>query len=287
MPVELMHPREKPVVIFSRALSKVEKPDCKKRNAPFYFVGREVMTNKYVVILIGLLIGAMAIGCGGAKKQSNTEKLLEDVDDDVNLVSEFTGIDDDTNVPVEKDREEQPSAYESSARPPKAGEEEIGGNKGAFIGKLQIAGEPVNGTITVKKADTSGTVVVDNAGTGSEITLDPGYYDFVFTSDAVVGSPELTLRDVQIEKGRRITRDVKMPVGQINLVTGKNCKKKPIKIRSKGSSEWYEGNFFTCVPMKLMAGEYEADIGTKKKSIPLSGIQVYDGGVRDIMIRNQ
>ena len=98
-------------------------------------------------------------------------------------------------------------------------------------------------------------------------------------------NPEMTLRDVEIPAGRRISRDVKLPVGKITLVTGGRCVKKPIKIKQKGASDWYKGKFYTCQQMTLMAGEYEAEVGAGRRGTPVSGIQVYDGGIRDVLIR--
>jgi hypothetical protein len=112
-------------------------------------------------------------------------------------------------------------------------------------------------------------------------------YDFVFQTKSIVGEPEYTLRDVKIEAGRRVRREVKIPTGQITLVTGARCARKPLKIKLKGATDWYKGNFSTCKPITLMAGEYDAEVGGGKRAIPISGIQVYDGGIRDVLIRGK
>ena len=55
----------------------------------------------------------------------------------------------------------------------------------------------------------------------------------------------------------------------------------PIRIKEKGSENWLPGKFFTCQEIILPAGYYDAERG----STPISGIQVYDGGIQQVMIR--
>ncbi len=251
-------------------------------------IGGRIMNWKSLHIAVGLIIGGlMILGCGGKQPESNTERLLADVDGEKDLVSELTGIDENSSVEMEKEEADESPGNELSETPGDSSGEAIGGDKGAFLGKLVIAGQEMKGSYTVKRASVSGEVVKSDVPAGTEITLDPGSYDFVFTTTEVVGNPELTLRDVEIKAGRRIKRDVKMPVGKITLTTGARCAKKLIRIRPKGSTDWYKGKFYTCVEMTLRAGEYEAEMGGKKKGTPISGIQVYDGGIRDILIRRQ
>jgi hypothetical protein len=119
---------------------------------------------------------------------------------------------------------------------------------------------------------------------GTEISLAPGMYDFAFTANTVAGHPDVSLRDVEIMAGRRLRREVKMPVGEITLVTGAKCQKKSIRIKPADAPEWYDGKYFTCVPILLMAGEYEAELSSKRERTPIKGIQVYDGSIRNIMI---
>ncbi len=245
------------------------------------------MKKKHFHIVLGLLAGIFVLSCAG-KQKSQTEMLLEGMDDDVDLVSDLTGIDENSNVPMEQDEDDEAPSSDVPETPTEGAGDMIGGSRGAFVGRLVIAGQDINGRYTVKRATVSNEIVKENVPAGSEIKLDPGRYDFIFTTDEVLGSPELTLRDVEIEAGRRIKRDVKMPVGQITLKTGAKCSKKPIKIKPKGATDWYKGKFYTCVPIKLMAGNYEAEMKSGKKGgTPISGIQVYDGGIREILIRNQ
>ena len=226
-----------------------------------------------------------AVGCGKEEK-STTDKLLEG-QEDVDLVADLTGINENTHVAVEKDDEEQPSAGESAAASTAKDDNYIGGSQGAFVGIMKLGEKEVKGTFNVLKADASGETVTKGAKAGKEIRLDPGKYDFVFSTPSIVGEPEFTLRDVEIEAGRRLKRDVNVPVGKITLVTGAKCVRKKIKIRLKGASDWYKGNFSTCQELTLMAGEYDAMMGDGRKGTTISGIQVYDGGVRDILIRQQ
>ncbi|MCP4600213.1 MAG: hypothetical protein GY847_06705 [Proteobacteria bacterium] len=245
------------------------------------------MKAKWFHIGMGLIIGGLLLGCAGKQKRSNTAKLLEGVDGETDLVSDLTGIDDTTAVKEEKPEEEERPGGKLSETPGESDGESIGGSQGAFLAKLMIAGKEMKGSYTVKRASLSNEVVKSDVPTGQDLKLAPGNYDFIFTTSEVVGNPKLTLRDLEILAGRRIKRDVKMPVGKITLVTGARCAKKPVRIKPKGASEWYQGKFYTCVEITLMAGEYEAEMGGKKRGTPISGIQVYDGGIREILIRKQ
>lgn len=235
-----------------------------------------------------LLIAALASACGGRQEKSRTEKLVED-EEDIDLVAHLTGIDDSTPVSYSEEGAQQPGEEQPRADLSNTGKDDdmIGGSQGAFVGNIMINEEEAKGTFTVRRATAENDVVMENVRAGKEIRLDPGRYDFVFKSPKIVGEPEFTLRDVEIEAGRRVKRPVRIPVGQITLVTGGRCAKKPIKIRLKGATDWYPGKFFTCQKLTLMAGEYDAEIVQGRKRTPISGIQVYDGGTRDVHIRNQ
>jgi hypothetical protein len=243
------------------------------------------MKMKLFHILIGVTAAALMLGCGGKQRESNTEKLLEG-EPDVDLYSHLTGIDDSTPVKVEKEPEpERPQKVEPEKSAETETSDNIGGSQGAFLPRLVLNGQETPGTYTVKRATMSGEIVKDKVPMGQEVRVDPGVYDIEISTDAVVGAAKLTLRDVEIEAGRRIKRDVKFPVGKITLVTGGHCVKKPIKIKEKGATDWYPGKFYTCQEITLMAGEYEAEMGGGKRGTPISGIKVYDGGIRDILIR--
>lgn len=240
---------------------------------------RTLLTMAFLLMLVG--------SCGGDQK-SRTAGLVEG-EKDPDLVAELTGIDDQTYVePAKQDveEEEQPS---SELANPSAGKDEdnIGGSQGAFNAKMFINGEETKGTYTIRKATNEGEIVRENVRTGTDVALPPGLYDMTFQTKDIVGNPEFPLRDVEIEKGRRSRRDVKIPVGKITLTTGKNCARKPLRIKLKGATEWYKGSFSTCKPLTLMAGEYDAEVGPPNRGTPVSGIQVYDGGVRDVLIRSK
>ncbi|MDD5307878.1 MAG: hypothetical protein PHU25_11210 [Deltaproteobacteria bacterium] len=236
------------------------------------------------LIVVGAMFLALA-ACGGAQ-ESRTEKLVSDVDPNVDPVAELSGINDKTQVAVEKEAPpEQPAAAEEKQAV--SDEEAIEGTNGAFVAKLILNGKETEGKITVKTADANPTVVEENVPVGKEISLKPGRYDFTITSQAITGAPEQTLRDVDIPSGRRIKREIKIPVGQITLVTGANCVRKAIRIKQKGATDWYKGKFTTCEAMTLMAGEYEAEMVEGRTGTPISGIQVYDGGIREVLIRSQ
>lgn len=237
--------------------------------------------------IVALAAVWLAVGCGG-KEQSNTARLLENEPDNPDLVSNLTGINDSSRVPDEPDQAEEKPAPETTApaaEQPTADDDNIGGSQGAFLGTMKINGEVVKGTFTVMTATASPEIVQKDVATGTEIKLDPGSYDFVFKTETMAGSPEFPLRGVEIPAGRRVKREVKLPTGQLTLVTGAKCSKRPIKLRQKGATEWYQGKFFTCEKLILLAGEYEAEMGEGKGGTPISGIQVYDGGLREVLIR--
>jgi hypothetical protein len=246
---------------------------------------------KKTLVSLALLAALVALGCGGGQRRgSMKDRLLDDVDDNVDPVVALTGIDEGSAVAVEEDDPGAASAKGDGEPTDVAADgEAIGGSQGAFVGTIMVKGKAVSGSFEVRRAESDGAVVKSDLRAGSEVMLEPGTYDFVFKTDTIAGSPEVTLRDVVIPKGRRIKREVKFPVGEITLVTGARCVSKALRIKPKGSTDWYDGKYTTCKAIILLAGEYEAEIpGSRKEgATPISGIQVYDGGVRDILIRKQ
>jgi len=227
-----------------------------------------------------LLAAAAAMACGGGQDKSLKERALESVSDDVDPVSALVG--DVKPVPVVEERTEEPTEAPVAPTPTSEGDA-IEGTQGAFLPTLYVINEVVKGQYKVVTADDAATVVMESAQTGQEIRLDPGTYDMTFTCDKVAGNMPLVLRGVEIPAGRRIKRDVKYKAGKITLVTGAKCARAAIKIKQKGATDWLPGKYSTCQEIILPAGEYDATKG----STPISGIQVYDGGIRDILIRNQ
>lgn len=243
------------------------------------------MNVKPVRLTLSVLVCVFALGCGSSKPKPVTAELLEDEPEDIDLVAHLTGIDESTPVTVEEDSKQQQQVEQVPEDDPAAGEY-IGGSMGVFVGTLKLVGEPIDGRITIKRTDADGTVVKDGIASGSEVRLEPGTYDIAYTTDELVGDSELSLRDVEIKAGRKLLRDLKVPAGEITLVTpGKGCKRIAIKIKPKGATDWYPGNYYTCKPLKLLAGEYEAEYAKTKAGTTIKGIQVYDGGKRDITIR--
>jgi hypothetical protein len=245
---------------------------------------REASMWKKQIFFVGLMVSILAMGCGG-KEKTRTAQLVEN-EQDVDLYAHLTGIDDSTKVQVEADETEQPANANTMKQELGAEKDEnyIGGSQGAFHPTLTLNGKEAKGSYTVRRADNTGEVVKENLPANREVRLDPGRYDMVFTTPKIVGSPEFTLRDVEIEAGRRLKQEVRIPVGEITLVTGARCQTKPVKIRLKGASDWYPGKFYTCKPLTLMAGEYDAEMKQGRATIPISGIQVYDGGIRNVPI---
>jgi hypothetical protein len=242
-----------------------------------------------VRILGWFVLGAMLlalVACGGAQ-ESRTEKLISDVDPNVDPVAELSGINDKSNVPVEKEAPPEKPAAAEEKKAAVSDEEIIEGTDGAFVVRILLSGKEVQGKITVKTPDSNPVIIEDNVPTGKEITLKPGRYDVTIKTDAITGAPEQTLRDVDIPSGRRVKREIKLPVGQITLVTGQNCVRKQIRIKQKGATDWFQGKFTTCEAMTLMAGEYEAEMVEGRNATPISGIQVYDGGIRVVPIHGQ
>lgn len=238
------------------------------------------MKTKSLAISVGLITAALIVACGGKQEKSMKDRVLEGVSDDVDPVAHLVG--DVDPVPIEEENTEEPMAAPAEPTTPTDGDV-IEGSDGAFLPTLFVLNEVVKGKYKIVTADANATVVKDNVATGEEIRLSPGTYDMIFTSDMVAGDLPLTLRGVEIPSGRRIKRDVKYKVGKITLVTGARCAKSAIKIKQKGATDWLPGKYFTCREIILPAGEYEAIRG----KTPISGIQVYDGGIREILIRKQ
>ncbi|MFO8073968.1 MAG: hypothetical protein R6V85_19065 [Polyangia bacterium] len=242
------------------------------------------MKSSLVSLSAALAAALVALGCGGAQEEKTMkDRMLEEEDEGGDLVDNLIG----DVQPVEMEEEEEQPAEEPSEKPGVPEEDIIEGTQGALLAKIVVQGEEVDGTLTIKTAEANPVVVEENVPAGAEIRLDPGTYDVVVDTDAVSGNSQLTLRDLEIPSGRRIRREVKYKVGEIKLVTGRRCVKKPIRLKPKGATEWMDEKFKTCVPIILRAGEYEGEMGAGRHGTPISGIKVYDGGKREILIRKQ
>jgi hypothetical protein len=235
------------------------------------------MKIKIVIFAIVAGLSLSTFGCGAPEK-SRTERAIETMPDDVDPVSAAVG--DVAPAPVEQDVVEKPSEAPVAPEPESAGDT-IGGTQGAFIATIKVFGKDEPGTYRVLTATADPTVVKEGLATGEEVLLDPGTYDFEFATAAVAGGKKMTLTGVEIQAGRRIKRDVKFAAGRLTLVTGGRCAKSAIRIREKGSENWLPGKFFTCQEIVLPAGYYDAERG----KTPISGIQVYDGGIQQVLIR--
>jgi hypothetical protein len=235
------------------------------------------MKIRTIGLAITLGLGFAVVACGAPEK-SRTERAIETMPDDVDPVTAAVG-----NVapaPVEQDVVEKPSEAPVAPEPESAGDV-IEGTQGAFIAKIYVLGKEEAGTYRVLTATADPVVVKENLNAGEQVLLEPGTYDFEFTTPAVAGGKKMTLTGVQIPMGRVVKRDVKVQAGRLTLVTGGKCAKAPIRIKEKGSENWLPGKFFTCQEIVLPAGYYDAERG----STPISGIQVYDGGIQQVLIR--
>jgi hypothetical protein len=237
------------------------------------------MRVKIAVLTLGVAVFALAVaGCGPRKEPTLKDRALSNMGDDVDPVSHLVG--DVASTPVEQTQAEKPS--EATTEPAKADDQDvIGGTQGAFLATLTVLGQTAEGTFRVLTATADPQVVKEGLKTGEDAMLDPGTYDFEFTTAAVAGGGKKTLEGVEIVAGRRVKREIKYPAGKLTLVTGAKCAKAPIRIKEKGAEDWLPGKFFTCQEIILPAGYYEAERG----STPISGIQVYDGGIQQVMIR--
>jgi len=228
-----------------------------------------------IAVIAGLSLAVFA--CGGPEK-SRTERAIENMPDDVDPVSAAVG---EVNaVPVEDEKAEKPSEAPVAPEPESAGDV-IEGTQGAFIATIKVLGKEEPGTYRVLTATSDPVVVKEGLSTGVQVLLDPGTYDFEFSTPAIAGGKKHTLTGVEIPMGRLIKREVKIQAGRLTLVTGGRCTKSAIRIKEKGSENWLPGKFFTCQELVLPAGYYDAERG----STPISGIQVYDGGIQQVLIR--
>ncbi|MBN2717964.1 MAG: hypothetical protein JXX14_19095 [Deltaproteobacteria bacterium] len=239
--------------------------------------------------VLSLLLGFICLtGCGGADVSSESslkERSLAGTPDNYDPMAAILGDNPDLDlaaVEAEENPQQQDQMVDSG--PVESDKDYIGGTMAVFLPTVTANGEEIRATYKVMTADANATVVMDNVKSGVETEIAPGTYDITFTTNKIAGNPELALRGIELSQGRRLTRNVKFPVGEITLDTpGNGCKRGAIKIRQKGATDWMPGKFSTCTPIKLMAGEYEA----KQGSIEISGIQVYDGGTRTVSIRKQ
>ncbi|MCK9524057.1 MAG: hypothetical protein M0R76_13605 [Proteobacteria bacterium] len=234
---------------------------------------------KSIVKILILLVALLLISCGGTRRTASpTEGIMKGVDEDYDPVTAILGKDVELDLD-DDDTDEEVASYEAPLAPD---EDLIGGDMGVFLPTVTLNGKEEKATYTVRTADHTATTVHADVTTGQELTLHPGLYDMEFTSKKVAGSVEL--RGVEIIRGRRLKRIVKFPVGEITLLTSeRGCATAKIKIRRKDSGDWLPGNYSTCKPILLPAGEYVADKGGTE----VTGIVVYDGGKRNIVIRAQ
>jgi len=237
------------------------------------------MKTKIAVLSLGFAVLALAVcGCGPKKEPTLKDRALSNMGDDVDPVAHLVG--DVEAAPVEEQVAEKPAEVAAAPETESDGDN-IGGSQGAFVATITVLGQQVEGTYRVLTATDDPQVVKEGLKTGEEVSLDPGLYDFEFKTPAVAGDSKKTLQGVEIPMGRRVKRDVKFPAGKLTLVTGGKCAKSAIRIKEKGSENWLPGKFFTCQEIILPAGYYDAERG----STPISGIQVYDGGIQQVMIR--
>ncbi len=237
-------------------------------------------TSKHFIITLAALF--LLVSCGGANKdKSLSQKALEDTPDDYTPVAAILGANPNLDTSgLDSDSAEQ-MADNSAVTQDK---DYVGGTMAIFLPTVVANGKEIQSTYSVKTADNQGTEIMSNVRAGIEIEISPGVYDITFKTKDIAGNPENTLRGVELTAGRRLSRKVKFPVGEITLITGsRGCKKSAIKLKLKGASDWMPGKYFTCKPIKLMAGEYEAKQGITE----IAGITVYDGGTRKVNIRQQ
>jgi hypothetical protein len=235
------------------------------------------MRIRTVGLAITLGIGFASVACGGPEK-SRTERAIETMPDDVDPVTAAVG--NVAPVPVEQEVAEKPSEAPVAPETESSGDQ-IEGTQGAFIATIKVLGKEEPGTYKVLTASADPIVVKEDLKTGEEVRLEPGTYDFVFSTPAIAGGKTMTLTGVEIPMGRLIKRDVKIQAGRLTLVTGGKCVKSSIRIKEKGGENWLPGKFFTCQEIVLPAGYYDAERG----NTPISGIQVYDGGIQQVLIR--
>jgi hypothetical protein len=240
-------------------------------------------TTKYLLITLSILIWAFGCGASSKNEKSLKDRTMEDTPDDYTPVAailgtnpdlDTSGLDSDTNVQEE----------EAASGPIAQDKDYVGGNMAVFLPTVIANGEEIKATYSVVTADAQATPVLNNVKAGVETQIAPGVYDITFTTKAIAGSPDMTLRGIELTAGRRLNRKIKFPVGEITLITGgRGCKSAKILIKLKGSTDWLPGKYKTCKPIKLMAGEYEAKQGITE----ITGITVYDGGTRKVNIRKQ
>ncbi|MBN2804115.1 MAG: hypothetical protein JXR91_13560 [Deltaproteobacteria bacterium] len=227
-----------------------------------------------------LAILLLLAGCGAKNEQSLKDRTMANTPDNYTPITAILGENPDLDTEsIDTDTAQEQIADDA---PVSNDKDYVGGTMALFLPTVMANGVEIKATYTITTADANASVVMSDVKSGKEVEISPGVYDITFTTKEIAGNPETTLRGVELLVGRRLSRNVKFPVGEITLVTGgKGCATAAIKIKVKGATDWLPGKYSTCKPIKLMAGEYEAKQGVTE----ISGITVYDGGTRKVTIR--
>jgi len=157
-----------------------------------------------------------------------------------------------------------------------------------FAGKKE--GE---GLVTVSTAEIEPKVVAENQPAGKPIDLPAGTYDIKTTFTTAVDHPVREFRDVKLNPGDKLEREIQFPVGQVTLTTRSNAKAK-VKLRRQAEGRpredakeepWFETMPVTNEPFIISAGTFEIEVQTgtgKGKGFKVKGVTVYSDGIQTI-----
>lgn len=229
--------------------------------------------------IIGVLLGAFAIACGGGEDEEADQEQTSGGEDpwaEVDLGGDHRSIDVDD---MEESHPEQVADTEPEATGParitvvnRAGNDDLGGN----VSVLSLDGE-----------------VVESGRSGSTFTLEPGTYRLageITSDDDVIGKPSKEMEDtVTIEPGQEATLPVSFAVANIKLRIERNGR--PVRtwqaqLTRQGSEEpinlTSRDDF-----QRIQAGRYDGTVRFGSHRVEVTDVILQGGSRGEIPIRVQ
>ena len=143
---------------------------------------------------------------------------------------------------------------------------------------IKIGSKRAKGAVRILTADVDPTVVEEGPAT-QVFDVPAGRYDVEVTCHDTLDRPEKRLRDVQINPGETVEREVPFVVGNITLQPVRGRRKVGTKVRWRytGGDEWFEKGSNAGEEVLLSAGRYDAEVLVGRTKITIRDIQVYEG----------
>lgn len=233
-------------------------------------------------VLIMTLGAFLFSACGGAEQKTETPSPVDTDAVEATTAQQQDGGPTAPAVPAE-------SEAVSPAKAPSG--------PGTMTIKLFAGKKEAEGLITVLTYEADPKTVVEDQPSSRPIEVPAGEYFVKATFTTAVDHPVLELREVKVEPGEDLVREIKFPVGEVTLQTfrGGSQIKTKVKLRrqveTKRSSEtkdepWFETLAPTHEPVLISPGVYECEVQLGgKKGFRIKGITVYDGGIHKIPLK--